>query len=71
MEISKQERLEIINQKIKMINASIYDCSLDIRVAKNCSDENMEKPSLTRMKKLEAMKDEYLKAKAEEEQAKD
>jgi hypothetical protein len=66
METTREDRMSIIDQKIRLIANSIYDCTIDVRVAKNCKDEAMEKGAVERMKKLEKMLDEYTKIKSEE-----
>ena len=63
--VSKNVKLEIINQKLQVFNNSLYDASLDERIARLTNNQEADKGIQKRMKDLIMAIDELEKVKGE------
>ena len=59
MEIPKETKTNIIKTQIRVLENTLYQLSIQIRVAEKINDEEMKKNIVGQMVKHEKMKDEY------------
>ena len=59
MDIPKETKIVITEREIGLIKNTLYNLSIQIRVAEKVNDEQMKKTNVAQMVKLEKMKDEY------------
>lgn len=59
MDISKETKITITEREIALIKNTLYNLSIQIRVAEKVKDEKMKTTNVAQMVKLEKMKDEY------------
>jgi len=59
MDIPKETRILIAEREVALLKNSLYNLSIQIRVAEKVDDEQMKKTNVAQMVKFEKMKDEY------------
>ena len=59
MDILKETKIAITEREIGLLENTLYNLSIQIRVAEKVNDEQMKKNNIAQMVKLEKMKDEY------------
>lgn len=58
-DIPTKTKIIIIQKEIEILKNTLYNFSIQIRVAEKVNDEQMKKNNVAQMVKLEKMKDEY------------
>lgn len=59
MEPSKEHKIDIVQGELALIANTLYQLSVQVRVADKVKDQTMKKNATDQMMKLEQMKDEY------------
>ena len=59
MEASRENKIAILNGELNLVNNTLYQLSVQVRVAGKVGDKEMKKTATDQMVKLETMKDEY------------
>lgn len=59
METSKENKIAIVQGELALIANTLYQLSVQVRVADKVKDSAMRKTATEQMVKLETMKDEY------------
>ena len=59
MDIPKATKILITEREIALLQNSLYNLSIQIRVAEKVNDEQMKITNVAQMVKFEKMKDEY------------
>jgi len=59
MEASKENKIAILNGELNLVNNTLYQLQVQVRVADKVKDSAMKKTATDQMVKLETMKDEY------------
>lgn len=59
METSRENKIAIVERNIEMVLNTLYDFSIQVRVANKIKDQEMKKTTTAQMVKFEKMKDEY------------
>lgn len=59
METSRENKITIVQGELTLIANTLYQLSVQVRVAEKVKDSAMKKTATDQMVKLETMKDEY------------
>ena len=59
MEASKENKISIVQGELALVANTLYQLSVQVRVADKVKDQTMKKSATDQMVKLEQMKDEY------------